>query len=90
MKHYIPQVNDYVEWRNVEGWVYFCGDEHISIEIGVKCKNDENIKHCSLHEKYHTLIICYRWDWHELQYVKTRKNKYAETLEDMDVFIRKF
>ena len=33
---YIPQVDDYVKWKEHEGWVYFKCDDSISIEIGVK------------------------------------------------------
>ena len=36
--NYIPQVDDYVRWKNHEGWVYFKCDQSISIEIGVKDK----------------------------------------------------
>ena len=90
MIHYVPQVNDYVAWKEHEGWVYFACPEYISIELSVKCKNDENIKHCPIHEKTHCLLVCQKWCWEELEYVKTRKNKNAGTLEDMEVFIRKF
>ena len=43
---YIPQVDDYVKWtdslgRNTEGWVYFVDSAYITIEIGVKCKDDQ-------------------------------------------------
>ena len=33
---YNPQVDDYVKWKNHEGWVYFKCDQSISIELGVK------------------------------------------------------
>jgi len=79
---YKPKVNDYVIWhttpRDVEGWVYFVDDAYITIEIGVKCKDDENIKHCSLHEKTHCLVVCYPENWKELEYVKTRASKYSD------------
>ena len=29
---YVPVVDDYVKWRNVEGWVYYVGQEYITIE----------------------------------------------------------
>lgn len=79
---YKPKVNDYVIWhtipRDLEGWVYFVDDSYITIEIGVKCKDDENIKHCSLHEKTHCLVVCYPENWKELEYVKTRTSKYSD------------
>ena len=36
---YEPRLNDYVSWRNVEGWVYFVTDEYLTIEISVKPKD---------------------------------------------------
>ena len=36
---YIPRLNDYVSWRNVEGWVYFVDEEYLTIEIAVKPKD---------------------------------------------------
>ena len=81
MPSYIPQVNDYVKWHThpypLEGWVYFKSEYYITIEIGVKCKDDENIKHCSLHEKTHTLVLCFPECYDQLEYVKSRESKYA-------------
>jgi hypothetical protein len=34
--HYTPKVNDYVKWKNLEGWVYFRDDEYITIENAPK------------------------------------------------------
>ena len=89
---YVPKLNDYVAWTNslgqvTEGWVYYCGDEHISIEVDVKEKPDELV---SMHKKIHVLVVCYSWHWDELEYVKSRRNRNAETLEDMEIYIRKF
>ena len=36
MSNYQPQVDDYVKWKDHEGWVYFKCEQSISIEIGVK------------------------------------------------------
>ena len=36
--HYKPKVNDYVKWKDLEGWVYFYDDSYITIEIAVKDK----------------------------------------------------
>ena len=45
MSKYIPAVNDYVLWDkgkfSVEGWVYFIDSAYITIEIGVKCKDED-------------------------------------------------
>ena len=72
---YIPQVDDYVKWKNQEGWVYFKCDESISIELGVKDKI------CTLgtrHKKDHILLVCYCFQWDELEYVKNRRNFNAD------------
>jgi hypothetical protein len=74
---YIPKINDYVIWKDslgniTEGWIYFVGQEYITIEIGVKCKDDENIKHCPLHKKTHCLVVCHNWYWDQLKYIKSR------------------
>tara|TARA_B100000925_G_C21812317_1_gene389326 strand:- start:132 stop:392 length:261 start_codon:yes stop_codon:yes gene_type:complete len=68
--NYIPQVGDYVKWKNHEGWVYFMCDQSLSIEIGVKDKK------CPLgtnHKKDHLLLVCNNYQWHELEYVKNRR-----------------
>mgnify|MGYP001474426363 CR=1 FL=1 len=35
---YKPQVNDYVKWKNDEGWVYYVDpmNDYFNIEVGVK------------------------------------------------------
>tara|TARA_B100001109_G_scaffold185866_1_gene152570 strand:- start:350 stop:586 length:237 start_codon:yes stop_codon:yes gene_type:complete len=76
---YKPCRDDYVIWDThpnpLEGWVYFVDTNYITIEIGVKCKDDENIKDCPLHKKYHCLVVCYPQDWHQLKYVKNRREE---------------
>ena len=91
---YEPQVDDYVRWTTAlgmvdEGWVYFKGEpavkkigwtkpEHyITIEVGVKDMPPEQSK-TSLHKKTHVLLLCYHYQWHELEYIKNRR-------EDADV-----
>ena len=67
---YIPQVDDYVKWKDHEGWVYFKCDQTISIELGVKDK----VCHehgASFHKKNHILLVCPNFCWNELEYVKT-------------------
>ena len=87
---YEPQVNDYVKWTTAlgmvhEGWVYFKADpmpqkkgwrkpEHyITIEIGVK-DMPPKIARTSLHKKNHVLMLCYHWNWHELEYITNRRD----------------
>lgn len=77
---YVPAVNDYVVWTSsngivIEGWVYFYDKEYITIEIGVKCKHDEDIAHCPIHEKTHCCVLCYPENWHELKYITRRLSK---------------
>ena len=91
---YEPQVNDYVRWTTAlgmvhEGWVYFKCDptpkkkgwakpEHyITIELGVRDMPPEQAK-TALHKKIHVLMLCYHTNWHELEYIKNRR-------EDIDV-----
>ena len=50
---YEPKLNDYVSWRNVEGWVYFVDEEYLTIEIAVKPKADDLVP---LHKNHHCLI----------------------------------
>ena len=86
---YEPQVDDYVRWTTAlgmvhEGWVYFKGEpavkkkgwakpEHyITIELGVKDMPPEQ-QRTSLHKKNHVLMLCYHTNWHELEYIKNRR-----------------
>lgn len=73
---YTPKVNDYVKWKDHEGWVYFKCDQCISIELGVKDK----VCHehgASFHKKNHILLVCHSFQWHELEYVKTRESSHC-------------
>jgi len=82
MPSYIPEINDYVKWNkgkfSVEGWVYFKDNAYLTIEIGVKDKHTDDVEHCPIHSKYHTLVVCYPESWKQLQYDKTRTDKYDE------------
>ena len=55
---YFPQVDDYVKWHHNgsvdEGWVYFKGDEYLTIEVSVKDK-----PHCEYtkEEKHKRFIV---------------------------------
>ena len=87
---YEPQVDDYVRWTTAlgmvhEGWVYFKAEpspqkrgwrkpEHyITIELSVKDMPPE-MSRTSLHKKYHVLMLCYHYNWHELEYIKNRRD----------------
>lgn len=74
---YEPKVNDYVKWKkDVEGWVYFKGDEYITIEYIVRPKDKENYECCPIHANERLLVICYHSQWKELQYVTSRKSPF--------------
>ena len=88
--NYEPQVNDYVVWSNgkgVEGWVYFRGDEYITIEIGVKPKNEENYEACKIHRNDRLMVLCYRSQWKELEYIKSRESVYEEEKELLETLV---
>ena len=73
---YIPRVHDYVKWHHNdhtdEGWVYFVGEEYLTIEVSVKDKPDELV---NMHKKIHSLVVCHQWYWNELEYVKNRREE---------------
>ena len=75
---YEPKLHDYVIWRKGglvhEGWVFFKGDDHISIELGVRDKPLCDLTAHHKHRKNHILLVCQKWDWHQLEYVKCRKD----------------
>ena len=76
---YKPQVNDYVEWtKDVEGWIYFRDDEYVTIEHIVRPKDTENYHACPIHANERLLVVCYKEDWKQLKYVKSRKSRYEE------------
>ena len=84
---YEPRLNDYVSWRNVEGWVYFVTDEYLTIEISVKPKEDNLVPR---HKKHHCLVVCYSHCWDELEYVHSRRFANASNLEEMEIYVRNF
>ena len=73
---YVPEVDDYVVWKqkhfNDEGWVYFKCSSYITIEVGTKDKPDEVV---NLHKKTHILVVCQSQYWNKLEYVKNRGNR---------------
>ena len=75
---YSPRVDDYVKWnhhnKTEEGWVYFVSDEYISIEVAVKDKPHCEYTKEQKHKKIHVLVVCQRWYWNELEYVKNRRD----------------
>ena len=97
---YEPQVDDYVKWTTAlgmvhEGWVYFkCNytpkkkgfpqrEHYITIELGVK---EKPYKECqkSLHKKNHVLLLCYHYQWHQLEYVTNRRDNIDVQIYDSE------
>jgi len=79
--NYEPQVNDFVVWNNgkdVEGWVYFRCDDYITIEHRVRPKDKLNYLACSIHANERLLVICYKEQWKQLEYIKSRTSIYEE------------
>jgi len=76
---YIPEVDHYVKWKpHIEGWVYFKSKDYITIEMGVKPKDEENYEACSIHRNDRLMVLCYPNQWKELTYVRSRKSKNEE------------
>jgi len=70
---YVPEIDDYVKWnKGIEGWVYFACSDYVTIEVMVRPKNGENYEACSLHRNERLLVLCFKDQWKELQYVKSR------------------
>lgn len=78
---YHPKVNDYVKWNDkVEGWVYFLGDEYITIEVATRPK--QQATGCPNHKNYHLLVLCHRNRWNELEYITSRKSVHHKSNEN--------
>ena len=75
---YKPKLHDYVKYYRGgithEGWVYYVGEDYISIELGVKDKPSCRYTRDELHKKTHILLVCPSWDWDKLEYVKSRRD----------------
>ena len=75
------------EYGKDEGWVYFKGDKksydlkgkehprYITIETGVKPKPKCRYTRNEQHKMIHTLLLCYESSWHQLKYIKNRRNE---------------
>lgn len=75
--HYVPQINDYVKWKDgkgVEGWIYFKCPKYITIEKSVRLKDDENYRASPIHANERLLVLCYSDQWNQLEYVKSRES----------------
>jgi hypothetical protein len=75
---YTPQVNDYVTWKHIQGWVYFRTNSYVTIEAYVKPKHPEDYQVSPIHANNRLLILCYSNQWKELTYVKSRNSIHEE------------
>jgi len=76
---YEPQVNHYVKWtKGVDGWIYFKCEEYVTIEYNVRPKDEVNLDCCPIHKNERLLVICYKNQWYQLEYVKSRESVYEE------------
>ena len=77
--NYEPQVNDFVVWtKGVDGWVYFKCEDYITIEHSVRPKDELNLVCCPIHRNERLLVICYKEQWNQLEYIKSRTSIYEE------------
>lgn len=78
---YSPRVNDYVRWKNEEGWVYFVDSEYITIETRTIPKDDANVNACPIHQNNRVLVLCYHSDWHQLEYITRRSSRHEQSIQ---------
>ena len=76
---YEPQVNHYVKWtKGGDGWIYFKCEEYVTIEYNVRPKDEVNLDCCPIHKNDRLLVICYKEQWKQLEYIKSRTSIYEE------------
>ena len=88
VSEYRPKINDYVKWGNIKGWVYYVDSDHITIEISVRQKHPDDLINSPLHKKYHCLMVCNEYQWHELEYIHTRRFCNPNDLSEVEIYIR--
>jgi len=81
---YSPKVNDYVRWKDQEGWVYFKDSEYITIETKTFPKDDANVNACPIHQNNRVLVLCYHQSWNELEYVTSRKSRHEQVQNHLE------
>jgi len=78
MTNYTPTINDRVQWKDKEGWVYFICSDYFTLELSVKPKNDNQ---GSPHKKIHLLLVVYNRFYNEVQYLGKRATKYDDSID---------
>ena len=56
-----------------EGWVYYVGEEYITIEVSVKDKPDNHVEKRNI-KRYIVMLSVLNWNWDELKYVMNRRD----------------
>jgi len=83
---YKPEVNHYVTWKkDVEGWIYFKDSEYVTIEMLVTPRHHEDVGHTPFHSNDRLLVLCYREQWNELKYVKSRTSMHEQEENCMEI-----
>jgi len=82
---YKPRLNDYVKWKNLEGWVYYVDSQYITIETRVIPKSEEDIPNAPIHKNHRCLVLCFPEQYSQLEYITHRESVYSKpmSLEDM-------
>lgn len=75
MNTYIPKVDDYVKYDDLEGWIYFIDEEYFTLEIMTREKSLESYNDSKFHRNYRCLVLVYREDWKDLIFIKNRWDK---------------
>ena len=73
---YQPTVNDRVQWREHEGWVYIITDEYFTLEVATKPKEDNLLP---IHKKHHVLILVFNNEYDNVVYLGHRQSQYDDT-----------
>ena len=86
-------------WNGIhkdEGWVYFKAPimetkkgfrdpcRYITIETSVRDKPKDQLDSSCLHQKIHTLLLCYEANWKDLQFVKRRESNIVQHYSQYD------
>ena len=53
MTSYTPRLNDRIQYKEHEGWVYCITDEYFTLEVATTFKQDDLV---TMHKKHHVLI----------------------------------
>ena len=77
MSNYTPRVNDRIQYKEHEGWVYCITDEYFTLEVATTLKQDDLV---TMHKKHHVLIVVYNDQYQYCTYLGHRLSPYDDTL----------